>query len=54
MYSTKGELVFKEITMAEDGYNSYTYTDSKSLTSGYYFVTITYKDQKVTKKILKN
>ncbi len=54
MYSTKGELIFKEITLADDGYNSYTYIDSKGLTSGYYFVTIAYKDQKVTKKIVKN
>jgi hypothetical protein len=54
MISTKGELIFKDIMIAEDGYNSYTYTDSKGLSPGYYFLTISYKDQKVTKKILKN
>ncbi|MFZ7113727.1 MAG: T9SS type A sorting domain-containing protein [Bacteroidota bacterium] len=54
MISTKGEVIFSESIMAEDGYNSYSYTDSKGLSPGYYFVTISYKDQKVTKKILKN
>lgn len=54
MISAKGEVVFKDIVLAEDGYNSYTYTDSKGLPAGYYFVTLSYKDQKVTKKILKN
>ncbi len=53
MIGSKGELIFRETILAEDGYNSYTYTDSKGIPSGYYFVTITYKDQKVTRKIMK-
>jgi hypothetical protein len=53
MISSKGEMIFNEAVMAEDGYNSFSYTDNKGLTSGYYFVIITYKDQKVTKKIMK-
>ncbi|MBK9411891.1 MAG: T9SS type A sorting domain-containing protein [Bacteroidetes bacterium] len=53
MISSKGEMIFTEAVMAEDGYNSFSYTDNKGLTSGYYFVIITYKDQKVTKKIMK-
>ncbi len=53
MISAKGEVIFKENVLAEDGYNSYKFNDNKGLIGGYYFVTISYKDQKVTKKVLK-
>ncbi|MBK6398447.1 MAG: T9SS type A sorting domain-containing protein [Bacteroidetes bacterium] len=52
MVNTKGEI-FRETVIAEDGYNSYKFNDNKGLTSGYYFVSVSYKGQKVTKKILK-
>ena len=53
MVNTKGEIIFRETVIAEDGYNSYKFNDNKGLTSGYYFVSVSYKGQKVTKKILK-
>lgn len=54
MTNTKGEMIFKENVQAEDGYNSFTYIDSKGLSPGYYFVTISFKDQKATRKLIKN
>ncbi len=54
MISMKGEIVFKQNILTEDGYNSFTFTDSKGLSPGSYFVSILFKDQKVTRKVVKN
>lgn len=52
--SASGEQISDESVMADDGYNTYTFTDNKGLPKGIYFVILMHGEQKITKKILKS
>ena len=52
--SMAGQLVVQDKIRAEEGYNTWEFTDKYSLMKGIYFITLSSGDQRITTKILKN
>ena len=51
--SSTGQTIVNEVINVNDGFNNYRFRDLSQLTSGMYFVSIIYQDQKITQKVIK-
>ena len=54
LMSSSGQLVAQEKIQAEEGINTYEFTDKYNLKKGIYYLTIFYNEQKALRKIIKN
>jgi hypothetical protein len=52
--SSTGQIVAQEKIQAEEGMNTYEFTDHMNLEKGIYYLTLGHNDQKVTQKIISN
>ncbi len=54
LMSSSGQLVAQEKIQAEEGINTYEFTDRSNLRKGIYYLTIFYNEQKTIRNIIKN
>ena len=54
LINSSGQVVARDQIQATQGYNTYEFSDKYNLNKGIYYIYIIFKDQKITRKILKS
>lgn len=54
LMNSSGQFVAQDKIQTEEGINTYEFIDKFNLKKGIYFITLSYNDQKITQKVIKN